>query len=330
MAFLDGLEAVIRENRRHGVEKLSEAILGWAKKKKMSVQDLGRLRSQYIASRWPESEDNLPSERRSLPKRSSTTTIALSLARLALDDDKEDADIDRSDLEICEYEPVSKSWLMHELRGQRDMHVRDMERLLENHQEKIMMRFESMFGEVCARLEKAELAVDTLTTKTQQQADQIAALEKRLAALEDSEEQNEQRRRALNLVVEGLNVENKTKEESMACVQELLTTKLGVSCKASDVIRIRSAAEQRTKLIVRFNNQADKQTTLANCRKLKNHPGVKIWEDLTPRQQAKKKQQMPRFRELRQEGKIAYFRGDKLFVRDHTGAQPRLVAVVRN
>ena len=39
---------------------------------------------------------------------------------------------------------------------------------------------------------------------------------------------------------------------------------------------------------------------------------------------------MPRFRELRQEDKIAYFRGDKLFVRDHTGAQPRLVAVVRN
>ena len=75
-----------------------------------------------------------------------------------------------------------------------------------------MMRFESMFGEVCARLEKAELAVDTLTTKTQQQADQIAALEKRLGALEDSEEQNEQRRRALNLVVEGLDVENKTKE----------------------------------------------------------------------------------------------------------------------
>ena len=73
----------------------------------------------------------------------------------------------------------------------------------------------------------------------------------------------------MNLVVESLNVENKTKEESMACVQELLTTKLGVPCKASDVIRIRSAAEQRTKLIVRFNNQADKQTTLANCRKLK-------------------------------------------------------------
>ena len=51
---------------------------------------------------------------------------------------------------------------------------------------------------------------------------------------------------------------------------------------------------------------------------------------LNTQQQAKKKQQMPRFRELRQEGKIAYFRGDKLFVRDPTGAQPRLVAVVRN
>ena len=136
---------------------------------------------------------------------------SIRLARLALDDDKEDADIDRSDLEICEYEPVSKSWLTHEQRGQRDKHVRDMERLLGNHQKKIMMRFESMFGEVCARLKKAELAVDTLTTKTQQQADQIAPLEKRLAALEDSKEQNEHRRRALNLVIESLNAEKKNK-----------------------------------------------------------------------------------------------------------------------
>ena len=51
---------------------------------------------------------------------------------------------------------------------------------------------------------KPILLVDTLTTKAQQQADQIAALEKRLAALEDSEEQNEHRKRALNLVVEVL------------------------------------------------------------------------------------------------------------------------------
>ena len=132
---------------------------------------------------------------------------------------------DQSDQEICEYEPVSQSWLMHELRGQRDLRVCDMARLLYNHQEKVRMRSESMLGEVCARLERAELAVDTLTISTQQLADQIVALEKRLAALEDSEEQNEQRRRALNLVVEGLNVENNTKEESTACVQELLTTK---------------------------------------------------------------------------------------------------------
>ena len=54
---------------------------------------------------------------------------------------------------------------MHELRRQWDMPVRDTERSLENHQEKLMMRFESMFGEVCAQFKKAELAVDTLTTK---------------------------------------------------------------------------------------------------------------------------------------------------------------------
>ena len=117
------------------------------------------------------------------------------------------------------YETVSKSWLMNELRGQRDMHVRGMKRLLGNHQDKILVRFESIFCEVCERSEKAELAVDTLTTTTQQQAFQIAALEKRVAALEDSEKLNEQRRRALNLVVEGFDVENKTKEESLACVQ---------------------------------------------------------------------------------------------------------------
>ena len=51
---------------------------------------------------------------------------------------------------------------------------------------------------------------------------------------------------------------------------------------------------------------------------------LRVWEDLTPKQQENRKAKIPKLRSLRQEGKIAFFRADRLFVKDSPEAVPVL------
>ena len=100
----------------------------------------------------------------------------------------------------------------------------------------------------------------------------------------------------------------------MHCVKELLESKLEIDVQPSDIVRIRfpDHDKQKTKLLVRFNSHADKDATLAKCRKLKNFLGIRILEDLTPKQQANiKKRQMPKLLQLRRDGKTDFFRTHK-------------------
>ena len=115
-------------------------------------------------------------------------------------------------------------------------------------------------------------------------------------------------------------------------MKELLDSKLEVDVQPSDIVRIRfpDHDKQKTKILVRFNSHADKYATLANCRKLKNFPGIRIWEDLTLKQQANKKQQMPKLFQLRRDGKIAFSRAGKIFIKDQPSSSPRLADSVRS
>ena len=78
------------------------------------------------------------------------------------------------------------------------------------------------------------------------------------------------------------------------------------------------------KLRVQFRDAAEKISVLKSCKKLKKFPEIRVWEDLTPKQQENRKAKIPKLRSLRQEGKIAFFRADRLFVKDSPEAVPVL------
>ena len=108
MDFLDGLETVLRENRGKAVSQLCEAILAWWKKKKLSTEEFRKLRLSYINSRWPNTSSE---DHPKLCKGAGNADIALSVARLAVDED-----LDRSDdKERYDADPISRQWISRRL-----------------------------------------------------------------------------------------------------------------------------------------------------------------------------------------------------------------------
>ena len=68
-----------------------------------------------------------------------------------------------------------------------------------------------------------------------------------------------------------------------------------------------------------------KDHRLEELQKIEKIPEIRVWMDLTPKQQENRKAKIPKLRSLRQEGKIAFFRADRLFVKDSSEAVPVLV-----
>ena len=68
-------------------------------------------------------------------------------------------------------------------------------------------------------------------------------------------------------------------------------------------------------VVVKFESFKDRDTVMRAARKEKPR-GVYINEDLSQRVMARRRELMPRLREAREQGKIAYLTYDKLVVRD--------------
>ena len=68
-------------------------------------------------------------------------------------------------------------------------------------------------------------------------------------------------------------------------------------------------------VVVKFESYKDRDTVMRAARKEKPR-GVYINEDLSQRVMARRRELMPRLREAREQGKIAYLTYDKLVVRD--------------
>ena len=329
MALLDGLEAVLRENRSKGLDDLREAILSWVRKKKLSTEDFKKLRVRYINMRWPNDRTKDSSEwDRPLLKGTTNADIAFSLANLAAEDDIQADEEEHSKVSSVD-DTITKSWLLLELKSLQKEQENAMHVALEQYQDKFTDRLEEIFKKVSARLEKAEHEIEALKAEHTIQAEKIARLQEKVTAFEAAHESQERQKRAQNIIVEGLPVENKTPEDTFDCVvKELLVAKLAVPVRPTEVVRIRTPARQtKFKLLVRFQNTADKITVLRSCRKLKKYPGIKIWEDMTPKQQACKRSLMPKFQALKREGKIVFFRADRLYIKERPDVPPTLVCI---
>ena len=337
MALIDALRIVISENHGKGMEKLKEAILSWARKKKISSEEFKKLRTLYINDHWPSPADarSRPGGDSPLSKGASIAEIATSLARLALDELENDYEESEGELGG---NTITKKWLQHELRKVQETQKNALTSSLEKIQMAFNARLDEFFQRVCVRIEKAEHAIEALKldaeceiqalkNQNSEQADKILELETKMAAIADVRENEERQKRAVNVIVEGLPIESKSQQDTFDCVvNDLLVSKLEVPCRPISVVRLLTPAPGtgKLKLRVQFRDVAEKISVLKSCKKLKKIPEIRVWEDLTPKQQENRKAKIPKLRSLRQEGKIAFFRADRLFVKDSPEAVPVL------
>lgn len=68
-------------------------------------------------------------------------------------------------------------------------------------------------------------------------------------------------------------------------------------------------------IIATFGTYLNRQAALRNSNKLRG-TGIYVSEDLCAASQEEKIRQMPRYKQAREEGKVAFFRGSKLFIKD--------------
>ena len=130
-----------------------------------------------------------------------------------------------------------------------------------------------------------------------------------------------------NLLFDGLDEAeggSESSEHSAEKVQRLVREKLGIT----DTILIDSARRigRRTQnrprsILVNFRNFPDRQAILRNSKKLKG-TNLFVNEDLCEETRRQRREQLPRLREARSAGKIAYFQRNKLIVRDNLSSEP--------
>jgi len=337
MVLLAGFEALLRERKYEDRSSIHEAISKWMKKKRQSVEVFRGLRTAFI-EKHDVLRDN--KDREDLAAPATLDDIANSLADLAWELDHPRSAEPGDDDSGAHVGEVSD-------RGDHDQRVhvelaalrRDIIREIRGEiMDAVKASIRDALSSFEPRLIEAEGKVDALQHQSEAQDAEMHALRKRISKLEsdleDQVEKAEIERRSCNVVIEGLPVSepgaNPEKE-----VRKLLRDTLGLAEKIEKprrILRLRSHAHAHqpvSRVIVTLMSSDDRTTLLRNCNRLKDHPHIRVWEDLTPRQQARRRAQMAAYRDLRKAKKRAWFRGDRLFTIDKEGDPPRIVQPTR-
>lgn len=129
----------------------------------------------------------------------------------------------------------------------------------------------------------------------------------------------ENRSRRNNLRITGLTeMENETSKDCEQIVSKLFTEKLGVPGVVVERAHRTGSTNSTTKprtIILKLLNYQDKMKILYNCKKLKN-TGVYVNEDFARETMDKRRELWEEVQRLRQEGKYAVLRFDKIVWRD--------------
>ena len=142
--------------------------------------------------------------------------------------------------------------------------------------------------------------------------------------IEDGIDYIENQTRRNNLRIDGV-IESpaETWADTEAAVRKTLATSLKLSERHANDIRIERShrtggdnhSDRPKTVVVKFESYKDRDTVMRAARKEKPR-GVFVNEDLSQRVMARIRELMPRLREARQQGKIAYLSYDRLVVRD--------------
>ena len=164
-------------------------------------------------------------------------------------------------------------------------------------------------------------------SQSEQVRDNIRGIDAAAAAqreIEDGIDYMENQTRRNNLRIDGV-IESpaETWADTEAAVRKTLVTSLKLSERHANDIRIERAhrtggdnhSDRPKTVVVKFESYKDRDTVMRAARKEKPR-GVFVNEDLSQRVMARRRELMPRLREARQQGKIAYLSYDRLVVRD--------------
>ena len=151
-------------------------------------------------------------------------------------------------------------------------------------------------------------------------------LENLCLKLQDRLDHQEDYSRRKNLKIEGIEEIPKENQEKLELkVKTLLENKLNLEDLKIDVIHrlprpnIPSAANAPRPIIAQLTNYRDKEITMRSTWKLKN-TGIYINDDICENTAKVRKDLLPKLKQAKAEGKIAYFNKNKLIIKTRTNS----------
>lgn len=186
-------------------------------------------------------------------------------------------------------------------------------------------KLENIVSDLKASLEFSQHEVDGLKSKTKElekeRKEDKTVIEKLVLKVKDLEDKvtyQEDYSRRKNLRITGLEEQSsETWEQTTAAVTSLLESKLqlpGVILERAHRIGPLRDSKPRT-VVARFTRYSDRDAAIRRGSHLKGS-NIYLNEDLSAASLAIKNAQMPRFKQARADGKIAYFRHTKLIIRE--------------
>lgn len=186
----------------------------------------------------------------------------------------------------------------------------------------IISQFQHEVDELKHSLEYTQGELDTTKnelTKLRNRQTQAEMLETRLQNCEDKIDYHENQSRRNNVIVDGLKeTVNETWQDTEKKVREMLEKNMKFKPGTVEIERahrVKGSNRETKPVVVKLLRYQDREAILKKGPMLKN-TGIFVSDDVSDRIQARRKEQLPKLKEARSRGKIAYFAMDRLVVKD--------------
>ena len=149
---------------------------------------------------------------------------------------------------------------------------------------------------------------------------QMTSIQDNLKEIESSVDYLENQSRRNNVIFDGIQEDvNETWQDSERKVNEILEESMNLDGLVIErAHRVGKPRSPRGRLVVvKFLNYKDREEVLRNAKNLKG-TDVYVREDVSSRVLSKRREQLPQLKAARQSGKLAYFKFDKLIIKDST------------
>ena len=211
------------------------------------------------------------------------------------------------------------------LKSQRESYNDTISRLVDSFETRVS-KVEKDLSDSKLEIERLKITNENLNSTISKLVEETESIKPILSSSEATQQSTltrvdylEDQSRRNNLRFDGLREDNgENWEQTTKKVKDLVKEKLGFETEISieRAHRVGKPNSQKPRTIVaKFLHFNDKQNIIRNSPKLKG-TNIFINEDLCLASQAKRREQLPKLREARSQGKIAYFVHTRLVVKD--------------